>query len=236
MQRLRQGLVWGVICLSLWNRASVAQENPPELTTPQILKLIETHGSYAIGEAAANIDVARARLDEANSALYPRVSLDATGQRYQSTQKWQADDAEIYGALEVVQPIYDFGKSGSEIDAAVSEVAAAEQAMITARNTVLLEGLALFFELHASELQLRAFNEIHASAYVSWDRAKEQLGIGRASPVDVAEALALVEKTRLDYFRERSHNFTYRIRLEELIAQTLPAELISPPKPPEKAP
>ncbi|MBC8445030.1 MAG: TolC family protein, partial [Rhodospirillaceae bacterium] len=205
-------------------------------TTPQILKLIDTHGSYAFGVAAANIDVARARLDEANSALYPRVSLDATGQRYQSTQKWQADDAEIYGALEVVQPIYDFGKSGSEIDAAVSEVAAAEQAMITARNTVLLEGLALFFELHASELQLRAFNEIHASAYVSWDRAKEQLGIGRASPVDVAEALALVEKTRLDYFRERSHNFTYRIRLEELIAQTLPAELISPPKPPEKAP
>jgi len=108
--------------------------------------------------------------------------------------------------------------------------------LVTARNTVLLEGLALFFELHASELQLRAYNEIHASAYVRWDRIKEQMGLGRASPVDVAKAMALVEKTRLNYYRERSRNFTYRIRLEEMIGDTLPVELISPPRPPEKAP
>jgi outer membrane protein TolC len=219
-----------------WTHTSNAQEAASEQTARQILDLIETNGAYAFAAAAADIDIARARRDKARSALYPRLSLNATGQGYQSSQKWRDDNAEIYGELEVVQPIYDFGRTGTAINAAASEVEAAEMALVSARNTVLLEGLALFFELHASELQLRAYNENHASAYVRWNRAKEQLVLGRASPLDVARALALVEKTRLTYYRERSRNNTYRIRLEELIAQSLPEELISPPSPPGEAP
>ncbi|HJN24902.1 MAG TPA: TolC family protein, partial [Rhodospirillales bacterium] len=236
MHRSGHGLIIGAICLLGWTGVPAAQEQTSELSTLELLALIDANGKYAFAAAAADIDIARARLEEANSALYPSLSLDATGQRYQSAQKYREDNAEVYGTLEVVQPIYDFGQSGAEIAAADSEVAAAQQALVTARNTVLLEGLALFFELHASELQLRAYNEIHASAYVRWDRIKEQMGLGRASPVDVAKALALVEKTRLNYYRERSRNFTYRIRLEELIGDTLPVELISPPRPPEKSP
>ncbi|MBC8268206.1 MAG: TolC family protein [Rhodospirillaceae bacterium] len=220
----------------VWSGGSHAQEAIPELNVQQIIELIESNGNYAFAAAAADIDIARARRDQARSALYPRLSLNATGQHYQSTQKWLADNAEVYGGLEVVQPIYDFGKTGATIDAAGSDVEAAEKALVSARNAVLLEGMALFFELHASEVQLRAYNENHASAYVRWDRAKEQLGLGRASPLDVAKALALVEKTRFEYYRERSRNNTYRIRLEELIAQALPQELISPPLPPENAP
>lgn len=214
---------------------SWAQKEIPELTTLEILQLIEVNGDYAFAAADADISIARARLDEAKSALYPSLSLNTTGQVYQSAQK-NNDNAKIYGALEVVQPIYDFGKRSSKIDAAGSNVKAAQQALIAARNMVLLEGLSLFYNLHASELQLRAYNEIHASAYVHWDRAKEQLSLGRASPIDISKALVLVEKTRLDFYRERSRNNTYRIRLEELINQSLPGELISPPPPPAKAP
>lgn len=214
----------------------MAQEETPELNVTQILERIEANGQYAYQAAVADISIAKARLDEANSSLYPSLALDATGQHFLSTVKNLEEKNEVYGKLEVTQPIYDFGQSGSAIDAAGSEVEAAEQALITARNTVLMEGLALFFQLHASELQMRSYNEMHASAYVRWDRAKEQEGLGRASPVEVAQALALVEKTRLDFFRERSRNYSYRIRLEELIAETLPVELIFPPDPPENAP
>lgn len=227
-----------VLALALvgWLGDANAEEEGPELTVTDIFRLIEANGQYAFAAAAAEIDIAKARLDEASAALYPSLSLNATGQRYQSSKKGLVDNAEIYGALEVVQPIYDFGRSGASIDAAGSEFQATEQALITARNTVLIEGLALFFDLHASEVQLRAYNETHASAYVRWDRAKEQLALGRASPVEVAKALALVERTRLDYFLERSRNNTYRIRLEELIAGGLPEELISPPPPPASPP
>lgn len=224
------------ILLSAWTHTATAQEAAGEQTAQQILELIESNGAYAFAAAAADIDIARARRDKARSALYPRLSLNATGQGYQSSQKWRDDNGDIYGALEVVQPLYDFGRTSAAIDAAASDVEAAEMALVYARNTVLLEGLALFYELHASELQLRASNEDHASAYVRWDRVKEQLGLGRASPLDVAEALALVERTRLTYYLERSRNNTYRIRLEELIAQSLPEELISPPPPPGSAP
>jgi outer membrane protein TolC len=214
---------------------SWAEEKNSLLSPLEILKLIEANGDHAFAAAGADISIAQAKLDQAKSALSPSLTFNTTGQVYQSTQK-NIDNAEIYGALEVVKPIYDFGKRSLEINAASYDVEAAQQALITSRNMVLLEGLALLYNLHASELQLRAYNEIHASAYVRWARAKEQLGLARTGPIEVSRALMLVEKTRLNYFRERTRNNTYRMRLEELTNQTLPDELISPPPPPKKPP
>jgi len=228
-----------LVAVSLMGPAAMAwaQEAGDEAVgASRILELIEANGDFAFAEASADIGIARARQSKARAALYPNLGLTATGQRYQSSEKWRADNAEIYGTLEVVQPIYDFGRSSAEIDATGSDVAAAEEALSAAQGAVLLEGLALYYDLHASELLLRAKNEDHASAYVHWDRAKEQLGLGRASPVEVAETLTLVEKTRLVYYRERSRNNMLRLRLEELTGLTFDKELIAPPPPPGSAP
>lgn len=210
-------------------------QNETVLTAPQILESIEANGDYAITTAAADIDIARARLDEAGAGLMPTLSLSASGQFYRPSAdaKYSDDNADAYGTLEVVQPIYDFGRTTSARNAAGKETEAAEQALVSARNTVLLEGLALYYDLHASELEMRALYEGHTSAYLGWDRAKENFALGRASPVDVAKALTAAEQTRLVYFRERSRNAGYRLRLEELMDVELPEELISPPKPPK---
>ena len=214
---------------------SWAEEQNSVLSPIKVLELIEANGDYALAVAGADISVAQARLDEAKSALKPTITLNSIGQIYQSMQK-NKDNAELYGVLEVVKPIYDFGKKSLEIDAAGYDMQAAQHALITKKNLVLLEGLALFYNLLASELQLRANNEIHASAYVRWEKAKEKLALAQTGHIEVSEALMLVEKTRLEYFRERTLNINYRIRLEELINQVLPEELISPPLPPEKPP
>ncbi len=214
---------------------SWAEEKIPMLSPLEVLQLIEANGAHAFAVAGADISIAQARLEQAKSALHPSLTLNSTGQIYQSTQK-NNDNAEIYGDLEVVKSIYDFGKKSIEIDAAGYDMEAAQQALTTTKNVVLLEGLALFYNLHASELQLRAYNEIHASAYVRWDRAKEKHGLGRTGPIEVSKALMAVEKTRLDYYRERTLNISYRIRLEELINQSLPDELILPPPPPKRPP
>ena len=214
--------------------SSWAEENTSILSAHDILNLIEVNGDHAYAVVGADISIAQARLNQAKSGLNLNLSLNSTGQVYRSTQN--NNNAEIYGVLEVVKPIYDFGKKKLEVDAAGFDVEAAKLALVTNKNTVLLEGLALFYNLHASELQLRAYNEIHASAYVRWDKAKEQLELARTGPIEVSEALMLVEKTRLDYFLERTRNNSYRMRLEELINQTLPDELVSPPMPPEKPP
>lgn len=201
-----------------------------------ILTLIETNGGYVFAAAAADIDKARARRDQAMAALYPRLSLTATGQKYESTNKWREDNAEIYGTLEVAQPIYDFGKSAAEIDATGSEVEAAEKLLITARNTALLEGLAVFYDLHASEVKLRADYEVHTSAYVRWESIKDRLVQGTVSPLKVSEQLNKVEATRLIYYRERSRNIRLRLRLEELTGTSFAEELVSPPPPPKQKP
>jgi len=217
---------------------SAAAQDETVITAAHVLERIQTNGDYAIATAAANIDIARARLAEADAGLMPTLSLSATAELYRPSadKKYPEDNAETFGKLEVVQPIYDFGKRASARDAAGRETEAAEQALVSARNTVLLEGLALYYDLHASELEVRGLNESHTSAYIKWDRAKENLTLGRASPVDVAKALMLAEQRRLIYYREQSRNAGYRLRLEELMGETLPEELISPPKPPKAKP
>jgi len=212
--------------------AQDASENS-QPTIHEILQLIEKNGSFSINSAVADIDIATARRDQAVAALYPRVTLSATGRIFRTAPDvYRNERHDLYGDLEVVQPIYDFGKTSSAIDAATKDTAAAADLLIAARNTVLIEGMALFFDLHASELDMRAMFESHASAYVRWERSKERLDLGQSSPVDVAKALTLVEQTRLVYYRERNHNIALRLRLEELTGKFIEAELFSPPEPP----
>ena len=90
---------------------SWAEEPPPMLSPLEILELIEANGDHAFAVAGADISIAQARLEQAKSALYPSLTLNSTGQIYRSTQK-SNDNAEIYSALEVAKPIYDFGKKG----------------------------------------------------------------------------------------------------------------------------
>lgn len=208
------------------------------LSPDELLKAIAENGSASIDAAAADMGIARARVDEAGAGLMPKLTLSATGQLYRSAAngKYPDDNAEAYGILEVVQPLYDFGQSNSVRDAAGKVFEASEQKAALARHLVLLEGLALYYDLHASELERRSLYEAHTSAYLKWDRAKENLALGRASQIEVAEALAFVEQTRLRFYRERSRNAGYRLRLEELSGLKFAEELISPPKPPKTKP
>ncbi len=213
---------------SLW-----AEEKKLTLNALDIFSLIEANGDHAFAITDADFAIAQARLNQAKSALNPDLMLNAVGQNFQSIEN---NIAEIYGASKECMPGYDSGKKEFEVVATNFDTVRAKLTLISKKHTVLLEGLALFYNLHTSELKLRAYNEIHASAYVRWDRAKEQLKLAQIGPVEVSKALMRVEKTRLDYFVERTRNNNYRMRLEELINQPLPDELISPPIAPEITP
>ena len=206
----------------LGTASSSAQDKNIELSVHEILKLIETNKNYSLAEANSDLSIAMAKLKEAKSVLYPGSSKD---------DKWQLQSSALKN-----KNGEKYRRSSSKVNALNLELQANHQYLIEAKNLVLLEGMALFYNLYSSELELRAKNEIHALAYVKWNKSKEQLDIGKVSPVDVAKALMLVENTRLDYYRERSRNNTFRIRLEELINQALPHELIFPPPPPTTTP
>jgi len=226
--------------IGLWAVDDVAAQETTENRQPTItdvLQQIEKNGNFSINAAMADIDIANARRDAAMAGLYPRLTLSVAGRAFRpSPYVYRNERREIFGDLEVIQPLYDFGKTSSAIEAANRDTAAAADLLISARNAVLIEGMALFFDLHASELEMRSFYEAHSSAYVRWERSKESLKLGQSSPIDVAEALTLVEQTRLDYYRERNRNVALRLRLEELTGHFIEEELISPPKPPLTSP
>ncbi len=206
-------------------------------TVKEILQQIEKNGNFSIDLARADIGIAAARRDAAVAALYPRLTLSATGRVFRSSSEAYGNEhKDVYGTLEVVQPIYDFGKTSSAIEAASKDTAAAADLLVSVRNAVLMEGMALYFDLHASELQMRSLYEDHSAAYVRWQRSKERLALGKTSPVDVAAVLARVEQTRLDYYRERNRNVSLRLRLQELTGNFIEEELFSPPKPPLQGP
>lgn len=201
-----------------------------------VLALIEANGKIHFADASADLAAATARLDEARAGLFPKVTVTAEGSRLESSLPSDSDTYDLLGGVGLVQPIYDFGQTSSRIDAADLERAAAGEALLLARNTVLLEGLAVFFDLHASELEVQSLNESHASDYVRWERDKERMEKGQRSLVQVAGRLATVESSRLNLRRAKSRNMILRLRLEELTGTAFETEMYNPPKGPKRQP
>ena len=227
------GLAFGMFSGPVQAQDKTAQT---PLSPAGLLELIETNGGYAFAAAAADIDAARARLDGARANLFPRLTGTVSGKLFESKIPAETRTSDVRSSLELVQPIYDFGQTYSRLRAARSDIAAAEERLRVARHTVLLEGLAVFFDLHVSELHMHSLNQDHASAYVRWNRSNERLGLGQTDPVSVAEKLARVEVSRLAYHLERSRNSALRLRLEDLTGMEFSGELIDSPKPPAKKP
>jgi len=224
----------------------LAQETAPETTqdstqgtvptAAEVLALIESKGSYAFAAAAADLEESRAKVNAARASLFPSLNLTAKSKRLESKKTVETRNSETASKLELVQPIYDFGLSYNRIRAARTDAKAAEEKLRAARNLVLLEGLAIFYDLHASESLLHTLSQDHAHAYVRWERAQERQVLKKSDPVEVAEKLARVETSRLSYYRERSRNNLLRLRLEDLTGLTIAGELYDPPPPPAKKP
>ena len=186
-------MVLALSLASIWTATPDTARAQSQTATPvsadAVLAKIVERGNIYFAEAAADLAAAEARLERARAALFPTATATYEGERYRSTLASERDKAEVYGSVEVVQRLYDFGQSSSRIDAARADTDAAKLLDLDARNTVLMEGLALYYDLHASDLAVQALNQDHASAYVQWERAKEREGLGQQSPVDVAAVL-----------------------------------------------
>ena len=227
--------LWVALALGVFSAQAHAQAAGP-LGAEALLTKITEHGQIYFAEAAADLAAAEARLERARAALFPTATAVYEGERYKSTLATETDKAEVYGSVEVVQRLYDFGQSSNKIDAARTDADAARQLDIDARNTVLMEGLALYYDLHASDLAVQALNQDHASAYVQWERAKEREGLGQRSAVAVAEKLADVEKSRLILHHEQRRNMELRLRLADLTGLPFDKEMLGAPTGPKEKP
>jgi len=205
-----------------------------EMPTPvELLGLIADNPRLA--QANATTDIARARLDLAQSALRPRIEFNADARRFQSMLKAETRSSDVVSRLEIVQPIYDFGRSFGAIDAAEQQARAHEATALDVRNRLMLEGLALYYELHASDLDVQALQEDNTIAFFRMGRLIEKDAIGAANPIDMIELQGVAERARYIYINARSKNRGLRLRLAELTGSTFDETTFSP-SPPDDGP
>jgi outer membrane protein TolC len=209
--------------------ASAAPVPTPEV----VLQLISASPLLALD--AASGDIARSRLDRALSALKPRLTGKLDGKRYSSMRSAESRDSDVLGSLEVVQPIYDFGRSYRGVDAARAEIQAQASAQKGHLNTLVLEGMALYYELHASDLEVQALEEENTIAFFIAARLEEKDAVGDANPIDLLEARARRDRVRYIYFKGKSTNLEIRLRLEELTGQPFKETTLTPDVPEDDA-
>jgi outer membrane protein TolC len=221
-------------CLSI---SILALGAPPAYAgTPTPVELLDLiAGNPRLAAAGAATEIAEARLDSALSALRPRLQFKADAKRFQSMRQVETRNSDVVSSLEIVQPIYDFGRSFAVVDAARADARAQQAGALDVRNQLMLEGLALYYELHASDLDVQALQE---DSTIAFFRMTRQIGkdlVGAADPIDLVDLRAKSERARYIYYSARSRNQELRLRLFELTGVAFD-ETTFTPSPPERGP
>ena len=221
------------LALPLMIGCAAGSATASSVPTPQALMQLVA-ASPLLMQNKASLDVAQSRLDYALSALKPRLTGRFDARRMDSMQDSDTRNSDVLGTLEVVQPVYDFGRSYSDIAAARADLKAQAIEQDIHRNTLVLEGLALYYELHASDLEVQALQEDNTIAFFQATRLADKDVVGDANPIEILEARARSESARYKYTKARNANLGIRLRLEELTGQSF-TETTLTPLPPDDA-
>jgi len=182
----------GILLLSVATLAAESSGTPAEplpnpLTLEQALALADRdHPDLAL--AQAGIDRAQAQRLQAESRSGLRSSIDLVPQRAQPSVGFQGSINDSYVRIEASKRLYDFGRTGSETDAADAEIVAREQLYLDARQRRRLEIMRRFFDVILADLRYAADNENMAHKYVNFDKLRERQKLGQVSDVQLMEA------------------------------------------------
>lgn len=121
-----------------------AADTPPEeITFEKIIKATLANNGQ-IQEAVQDIEIARAQLEQARSAIFPKGNVlvigapifEETGNALKSTSNWKKWGPLVKGSVELVEPLYSFGMIGNYKKAAENQLIARENLADAKRNDV----------------------------------------------------------------------------------------------------
>lgn len=127
-------------------------QTPNDVSLDEILKAtVQNNGM--IQESQAEVEAARAQLEQAKAALYPKASamilaapiFEETGNALASNSNWSKWGPFVTGGLQVVQPLYTFGMISSYRKAAEGQIAAKTGLAEAKRNDVLMQAKEMYF-------------------------------------------------------------------------------------------
>ncbi len=132
--------------------APTAVETPSNVSLEDILKAtIQNNGM--IQESNADVDVARAQLEQAKAALYPKASamvlaapiFEETGNALSSQSNWSKWGPFVTGGVQIVQPLYTFGMISSYRKAAEGQIEAKTGLANAKKNDVIMQTKEMYF-------------------------------------------------------------------------------------------
>jgi len=189
-QNRSTGWAWyglGMVLLLLSAGQTIAAE-PQRWTLEQCLERALQH-SPAVREAQAEIGIAESRLAQAKAGRLPQATFTSLGGVVNAAHgdavngRTDNDALGLFtkGELEVVQPLYTFGRLQHEILAASKGVATQHAATAQARNATISAVKELYYHLLFSQQLKELLDEVQQNFTKALDTAQQRLDAGEST-------------------------------------------------------
>lgn len=207
---------------------SLPQSLPQPLTLAQALALAE--GAHPELESArAGIALADADTAFAQSLAGVRAFLELTPQTVQPTNQ-NSFINDSYARLALSKPLYDFGRAGAQTRAAYAARGAAGERLADTLARRRVTVMSRFFDVVLADLRYAVDNEATASAYVTFDRARERHSLGQLSDIDLLEREHRFQEARSQRAQSAARQRTTRVQLALALNRpdAIPVDVIAP--------
>lgn len=219
--------------------ASAARANePPPASAPLPNPLTLEQALALADDAHPDLDRARARLSAANAGLEQAESTSGLRAQIDLTPQWvlpsvRIDDELVNDSrarLLINKRLYDFGRTASLNEAARSEIAARELALLDARQARRLDILMRFLDVLLADLRYAVDNEAMAHQYVNFDKSRERRRLGQISDVELLELEQRYQEAFIIRTRSQKRQTQTRMQLAITLNRPdeLPADLVLP--------
>jgi len=218
-------LVSALLCLHL-PVAAFASKLPDPLSLPQVMKMANQVDHYTLIDAQADVVDAQSQRELAESLLGFSAQLELQAAYVNPSSVAFDPSSQDNGAvLRLTQPLYDFGGSSNNIQAAQIDQQALQARMTYVINSRKIEIAKQFFEVILSDLKYAWDNEALSTAYVRYDAVKDRHALLQVSDLALLES----EGRYLDTLHTRNLSEAQQRYSRAVLAETLnrPTELPS---------
>ena len=220
--------VW-LAASSVFAADQVSEKLPDPLTLEYALSLADTsHPDMQLQDARIKSVEANKQSIEDTGGLDVRLDIGAQDTNESRDQVRRSDH--LRAGVILSTTLYDFGRKDKKLDAVQQQLASEQFNYLDVRTQRCLQILEAFFNVLLADLGFSRYNEAMATAYISFDRARDRRKLGQETDLRVLELETEYQRVRgLRYQSENLQRET-RAYLAELLnsPDNLPSSLTIP--------
>ncbi|MCW9046716.1 MAG: TolC family protein [Gammaproteobacteria bacterium] len=204
----------------------LAEALPDPLSLQQAIELAGDKQHYQLIEAEASIMAAQSVVEQAEASLGFKAQLEIEAAYIEPSRiavDQSSNDSRV--SLRMTKPIYNFGSSAADIQAAQTEQLAIQNYMPYIIGLRQIDIAKQFFEVILSDLKYAWDNESLAVAYIRFESAQDRHSLSQVSDVDLLES----ENSYIDVLHQRQLSEINQRHSRAVLAELLnrPTELPS---------